>query len=344
MAFSARQPLVPHLIGPAHPYNEVRHTRAHRLTAFILFAALLLLLFYFSSTSIVLADSLTAWLNDQTPQGIIGPTSRVQCDQLRKQWASLRGSVSKKHDRCIASEECKRTLGSGERCQCASCEEVHNILHENPTFWNQGNSDFAACLISVKQYEDRQRRESDEKRNAAFEEFQQQKMASREERRRLAEQAHEQDRQERQKAERDLAFDNYERRLRGLPERERKKTTTEEVYLRGKEGKELKDAVDEAYEAFTNTATMTLKSTGKAVGSGVLQGVSPGLPPYPEAGPAYVDEDPGRAKAIDDKVRQEKRDFDRWYNEAERKAKEQDPYWRLVPPPRGQGPAINAAP
>jgi len=132
MAFSARQPLVPHRSDPSQFYKKAKPTDAQKFSAFTLCAALLLLFFVFSSTPIVLADSLTAWLNDRTPQDVIGPTSRVQCDQLREQWFALRRSVNKEHERCIASEQCKRTLGSGERCQCASCEEVHKILHENP--------------------------------------------------------------------------------------------------------------------------------------------------------------------------------------------------------------------
>ncbi|MBH0179245.1 MAG: hypothetical protein HP491_15640 [Nitrospira sp.] len=225
------------------------------------------------------------------------------------------------------------------------------MLFDQPAFWKQAESQVNACLASVKDYENRQRQEQREQKDAAFRDQQrqhvermQQDQALRDQQRRLREKTDEQAQLTRQQAERDLAFENYERRLNGLPERERKKTATEELYLRGKEGKDLKDAVDEVYEAYTDTATMTMRGVGKAVGAGILDGLSPGLPPYPEAGSAYVDEDPERAKAVDEKVRKQRRASDRWLKEMERKEKEQNPYYPLPWPPPNDGPEIKAAP
>jgi len=194
----------------------------------------------------------------------------------------------------------------------------------------------AACLTSVRQYEDRRQRENVENRNEAFEEYRRQRNAAREERRRLAEEAHEQERLEQQKREKDHAFENYERRLKGIPEQEREVSTTEGVYIRAKEGKELKDYLEGAWKAF--------KYTGEGIGGEVVDGLSPGLPPYTEAGSAFVDEDWKRAKAIDEKVRKEKRESERWLQEAERQEKELNPYYPLPWPPPHDRPEIKAAP
>lgn len=189
--------------------------------------------------SATLAENISASVNQRIPQGVVGATSRVQCDQLREQWSSLRRSVSQEHDRCIASEQCKRKIGSGRRCQCASCEEVHNVLMDQPEFWKQGDRQVAACMASVKSSENRQR-ENAARRDTDFQ----------------------QRRAERSGKNPDLGLNELDSGLYidksqllptipGVPQEMR---SPKETMLRNRDGKDLRDAVNEAYEEFTDKA------------------------------------------------------------------------------------------
>lgn len=303
------------------------------------------------------AQNLSEWVNQHVPTAVIGATTRAQCDRVRQQWASLRKELQEQHQRCIDSYQCKETLGKGRQCKCSSCEEVHQLIFEQPVFWRQADGQFNACLASVKEYEVGQQQQARRKRDAEFREYQRRNsermlrdQVSREQRRQQEEHqtqaAKRQQEIEQIKKEQGLAFANYERRLRGLPEQQREPSTMEKLYLHGKEAKEAKDDIAEILELYDlakEGPKLTFKNAGKAFGNGALGMFSPGLPPYEEAGKPFVDDDPVRAKAIYDEFQKENKERERelqrqkeHLREMERQYKTSNPNWFLVPQPAAE--------